>query len=380
MGVRIKEHLIGTKKITFAKLASVIPLIMQDCDNRIVLRYLTEKKTRFLRHALFLIGLLILFANANTNNQFLGNYRTYFSLALWTVFVAMFYINMYVLIPQYFFKGKYEVYIVLLILLVTASLLVVMQIALYIFSIHIPTIERQRTNTMGFVSGLFICVPIILTTTTFKLFKRWLEDNKRISDLKNLALTTELNALKNQIQPHFLFNMLNNVKALIRKDPNMATEVILKLSDFLRYQLYENDDDKTLLKSEINFIFNFLKLEEIRRDNLKTSLSCAGELENRSIFLPPHLFTAFIENAIKHSISLDNKNTFIAIRFTHIDGQLCFECENSTDPNLSKTHHQYGGLGLVNAKRRLDLLYTDNYELSIAKSDLLYHVKLKIPL
>ncbi|ULT24316.1 histidine kinase [Sphingobacterium sp. E70] len=210
-------------------------------------------------------------------------------MALWTVFVAMFYINMYVLIPQYFFKGKYEIYILLLILLVTASLLVVMQIAIYIFSIHIPAIERQRTNTMGFVSGLFICIPIILTTTTFKLFKRWIEDNKRISDLKNLALTTELNALKNQIQPHFLFNMLNNVKALIRKDPSMATEVIIKLSDFLRYQLYENDTDKTLLKSEINFIFNFLKLEEIRRDNLRTSLSCAAELEKQSIFLPPHL-------------------------------------------------------------------------------------------
>ncbi len=93
---------------------------------------------------------------------------------------------------------------------------------------------------MGLIAALFICLPIILTTTTFKLFKRWLEDNKRISELKNLALTTELISLKNQIQPHFLFNMLNNVKALIRKDPIMATEVIIKLSDFLRYQLYEN--------------------------------------------------------------------------------------------------------------------------------------------
>ncbi|PUV25776.1 MULTISPECIES: sensor histidine kinase [Sphingobacterium] len=353
---------------------------MLDCNNRIVLRYLTEKKFRFLRHGLFLIGLLILFANANTNAQFLGNYKTYFSLALWTVFVAMFYINMYVLIPQFFFRGKYEIYTVLLILLVTASLLVVMQIAIYIFSIHIPAIERQRTNTMSFVSGLFICVPIILTTTTFKLFKRWIEDNKRISDLKNLALTTELNALKNQIQPHFLFNMLNNVKALIRKNPSMATEVIIKLSDFLRYQLYENDADKTLLKSEINFIFNFLKLEEIRRDNLKTSLSCAAELEKQSIFLPPHLFTAFIENAIKHSVNIHNENTFIAIHFTQTDGQLCFECENSSDPNFSTTNPKYGGLGLVNAKRRLDLLYGNNYELNISKKDLLYQVKLKIPL
>ncbi|MNI58824.1 Sensor histidine kinase YehU [compost metagenome] len=160
----------------------------------------------------------------------------------------------------------------------------------------------------------------------------------------------------------------------------MATEVIIKLSDFLRYQLYENDTDKTLLKSEINFIFNFLKLEEIRRDNLITSLSCTAELEKQSIFLPPHLFTAFIENAIKHSVSLRDEQTFIAIHFTQTDEQLCFECENSIDPDLSNTRSKYGGLGLVNVKRRLDLLYEGNYELTISKNDLLYQVKLKIPL
>ena len=119
--VHIKQNHFETKKVTFAKSGSINQINMLDCNNRIVLRYLTEKKFRFLRHGLFLIGLLILFANANTNAQFLGNYKTYFSLALWTVFVAMFYINMYVLIPQFFFRGKYEIYTILLILLVTAT-------------------------------------------------------------------------------------------------------------------------------------------------------------------------------------------------------------------------------------------------------------------
>jgi sensor histidine kinase YesM len=115
----------------------------------------------------------------------------------------MFYANMYVLIPKFFFKAKYELYVLALILLVTASLLVVMYIANYIYSIHIPAIKKPESDSMGLIAALFICIPIILTTTTFKLFKRWLEDNKRISELKNLALTTELVSLKNQIQPHF---------------------------------------------------------------------------------------------------------------------------------------------------------------------------------
>ncbi|WP_312333833.1 histidine kinase [Sphingobacterium sp.] len=353
---------------------------MQDFNNSIVLRYFTENKFRPLRHVFFLIGLLLLFANANSSSHFQGSYRFYFSIILWFVFVCMFYVNMYVLIPKFFFKGKYELYILALILLVTASLLVVMYIANYIYAIHIPAIKKPESDSMGLIAALFICIPIILTTTTFKLFKRWLEDNKRISDLKNLALTTELISLKNQIQPHFLFNMLNNVKALIRKDPTMATEVIIKLSDFLRYQLYENNDDKTLLKSEINFISNFLKLEEIRRDNLTTHISCATELEKKGVFLPPHLFTAFVENAIKHSLSAGDGHTFISIRFSELDQQLCFECENSKDANSPFAQSKFSGLGLANAKRRLDLLYRNDYELSVSTTEALYKVKLTIPL
>ncbi len=353
---------------------------MQDFNNSFVLRLFTENKFRVLRHVLFLIGLFLLFANANSNSQFQGDYKFYFSIILWIVFVCMFYVNMYMLIPKLFFKGRYEVYTLGLVLLVIASLLVVKYIADYIYLIHIPTIKKPESNSMGLVAALFIVIPIILTTTTFKLFKRWIEDNKRISDLKNLALTTELISLKSQIQPHFLFNMLNNVKALIRKDPNMATEVIIKLSDFLRYQLYENNDERTLLNSEINFISNFLKLEEIRRDRLTTMIICSPQLEKKSIFLPPHLFTAFVENAIKHSLSVNDEPTLITIRFFEIDHRLCFECENSTDPHISVMQSKYSGLGLANAKRRLDLLYKDDYQLTVTKEKTLYNVKLNIPL
>ncbi|MCW8313934.1 sensor histidine kinase [Sphingobacterium thalpophilum] len=356
---------------------------MQDLScSDVFLKFFTEHKFRTLRHVLFLIGLFLLFANANTKSHFQGEYNLYFTIFLWVVFVCMFYTNMYVLLPRFFFREKYEVYILALILLVASSLALVRGIADYIYIVHTPAIKRPESDSMGMgmVAALFIVIPIILTTTTFKLFKRWIEDNKRISDLKNLALTTELISLKNQIQPHFLFNMLNNVKALIRKDPNMATEVIIKLSDFLRYQLYENNDDRTLLKSEIGFISNFLKLEEIRRDKLSTSIVCMGALQKKSVFLPPHLFTAFVENAIKYSLSANDDPTFIDIRFAEAGGRLYFECENSQDPDQQAAKSKYGGLGLANAKRRLDLLYKDDYQLTVSKSETRYKVKLDIPL
>lgn len=353
---------------------------MQDFNNGIIIRYLTEKKYRVLRHSVFIVGLLFLFSNSNMKTELTNPYKTYLQLSIWVVFVCMFYINMYVLIPHFFFKGRYEIYILLLILLVTASLLIVMQVSNYMHFITKTNLQEDAQQHMNFFNGILVSIPIILTTTTLKLFNRWIIDNKRISELKNLALTTELMSLKSQIQPHFLFNMLNNVKALIRKDPAMATEVIIKLSDFLRYQLYENDNDKTFLLAEINFITNFLKLEEIRRDRLITTIQCEPELVKKNIILPPHIFTAFIENAIKYSLSANEGTSFISISFIASDGQLHFECRNSKDPYLTlNPNKKYSGLGLTNTKRRLELLYQDNFHLDITAEETEYIVKLTIP-
>lgn len=354
---------------------------MQDFKNGIIIRYLTEKKYRVLRHSVFVVGLLLLFFNSDMKTELSDPYKTYLHLSVWIVFVCMFYINMYLLIPRFFFKGRYEIYIILLILLVIGSLLIVMYVSNYMHVITAANLKVDKRQNMNFFNGILVSIPIILTTTTLKLFNRWIKDNKRISELKNLALTTELTSLRNQIQPHFLFNMLNNVKALIRKDPEMATEVIIKLSDFLRYQLYENDNDKTLLTVEINFITNFLKLEEIRRDHLKTTIQCEPELVKKNIFLPPHIFTAFIENAIKYSLSATEATSFIHISFMASDGQLHFECRNSKDPKLAlNPNKKYSGLGLTNTKRRLELLYQDDYQLNITVQETEYSVKLTIPI
>ncbi|MCJ7932348.1 MAG: histidine kinase [Chryseobacterium sp.] len=226
-----------------------------------------------------------------------------------------------------------------------------------------------------------MCIPIILTTTTVKLLQKWINDNKKINELSNLTLNMELNELRNQINPHFLFNMLNNVKALIRTDPEKASVVIVKFSEFLRYQLYESGEEKTLLTSEIDFLSNFLNLEKIRRENF--SFEIHTEADRRTIntcFIPPNLFTTFVENAVKHSIDISGKESYITIEIGIENKELHFKCVNSRNLDYSVLDKKSSGLGLANIKRRLELLYHTTFELRIDSGDEEYTVNLKIPI
>jgi LytS/YehU family sensor histidine kinase len=206
-------------------------------------------------------------------------------------------------------------------------------------------------------------------------------DKERITELKNLTYSMELNELKNQVSPHFLFNMLNNVKALIRTNPEMASMVIMKLSEFLRYQLYENNGEKTLLASEIDFLLNFLNLEKIRKDNLQIIFETPIKqtLQNTT-FIPLGLFTVFVENAIKYSVNTNEEETYIKIDLKVENNMLYFNCINSKSIDIPVFDDKKGGLGLVNIKRRLELLYNNQHKLNITSSANEYIVNLIIPL
>ena len=346
----------------------------QDIQVNGFIKFLVEDRYRVIRHVIFNIGLFLLFYSSNPKlaSDSSQIYKFYMVLLGWSVFIAMFYINMYILVPYFFFRSKYLLYLLLLIILVAVSLSFISYI------IYNNTSLKFREDR-SLYSGIIISTPIILTTTTLKLFQRWIKDKERISELKNLSLSMELDVLKNQINPHFLFNMLNNVKALIRKNPEQATEVLMKLSSFLRYQLYENNDKTTPLTDEINALSNFLNLEELRRENF-TAVINQDIRSFSNIFIPPNLFTTFVENAVKHSVDLADNNTYIIIDFTVQNSKLIFTCRNSVSPDLSLEEDSYGGLGLKNIKRRLELLYQNQYSLDIISTETEYIVNLTIPL
>lgn len=198
-------------------------------------------------------------------------------------------------------------------------------------------------------------------------------DKLLIYELEQSKTSAELEQLKNQINPHFLFNMLNNANVLTKKDPEKASQVLMKLSDLLRYQLYDSARDKVLLTSDIHFLEDFLNLEKVRRDSFDFLISKEGDLSG--VQIPPLLFISFVENAVKHNNDA-TKPSYVHLYFDLRAGRLFFKCINSKP--MLKSIGNTGGLGLTNIKRRLELLYPATHSLIIDEDPEKYCVTLTL--
>lgn len=352
----------------------------RELSNRHLINFLVEKRFRFLRHSVFLIVFFFLLYGGNVFREFPLPIAYYVLISIYFTFITMFYVNMYFLVPFFLFRARYIPYVLFLVLLVYLGLE-------FLGYFHKNYFDFYRINTVdvdhndNYYAILIICASLISVSTTIKLLQRWIIDSERMSELKNMTYNMELNELKNQISPHFLFNMLNNVKALTRTNPEMASTVIMKLSEFLRYQLYESNQEKTLLSSEIDFLSNFLNLERIRKDNLHIDFENNLDKQYKnSLLIPSGLFTVFVENAIKHSVDTTGNPEYIKINISIENKKLHFICVNSKSKYYSVDDAKSSGLGLVNIKRRLELLYNDKYELNINSTDKEYKVNLIIPI
>lgn len=350
----------------------------KELKDNLVIDFLVEKRFRWWRHFAFLSFFFLLLYNARFWHEFQEGYEYYILIFVYISLIIMTYINIYVLVPLFFFKTHYVLYFILLTILGVVGLNSIGFCFNTVFSEY--RINARIDDKRGMYEGVLMCLPIILISTTVRLIQKWTRDNIKLIELSNLTLNMELKELRNQINPHFLFNMLNNVKALIRTDPEKATTVIIKLSEFLRYQLYENNEEKTLLTSEIEFLSNFINLEKIRRENFSVEIKTETDKKIlNTIFIPPNLFTTFVENAIKHSVEINDNQSYVNIYIEIKDQHLHFVCANSRNPNYSLSNEKFGGLGLANIKRRLELLYQERFDLNIDSTDQEYIVKLSIP-
>lgn len=350
--------------------------------NTKIIRLIVDDRYRLLRHVVLLTGMMVVLLFSSEFSEEAGAYRYHRVFFAYGALTFMCYFNMIILVPRFFFKGQYLIYLALLVLLVVACEIPLSYAMDAIFTPEQLAAHRRETRFVrGSYEGTIILVSITLVSTMIKLFQRWMRDSERMAELKNITLTMELSELRNQVSPHFLFNMLNGIKALVRTDPDKANLVIMKLSEFLRYQLYENNDEKILLRSELNFLSNFLDLEKLRRDNLSVNISTKIDPSTLNrIFLPPSLFTIFIENAVKHSVDISGAASYINITFGINEGKLCFSCVNSKDPGYILSDEKNRGLGLANIKRRLELLYGDNYVLEISSTTTTYNTQLTMPI
>ena len=202
--------------------------------------------------------------------------------------------------------------------------------------------------------------------------ENWITNEKKVKQ----NLQSELALLKNQINPHFLFNTLNNIDSLIKSNVDKASETLVKLSDILRYMIYETNIDKTLLSNEIKHIESYIDLQKIQFANKElVSLSKQGNFDNTMI--APMLFIPFVENSFKHC-NKKNIQHAISINFSIDNKTVNFECINMFDKTQKSTKDIASGIGLNIIKRRLEIIYPGKHFLSIDEDNNTFKVTLSI--
>ncbi len=202
------------------------------------------------------------------------------------------------------------------------------------------------------------------------IFKQW----KNIQTLKNEKTIAELSLLKNQINPHFFFNTLNNLYSLIKNDPDTAQEYVLKLSDMMRFTIYKGKEEMVTLQDEVTYLSNFIELQTARYHK-KIKIDFQQNIKNTETLIPPLLLIILLENAFKHGVESLVDNAFIHIELNENDSHIVFSIKNNFDlEESSKTI----GIGLKNLKDRLNLLYPNAYNLTCRKDDNVYLAKLEL--
>lgn len=221
---------------------------------------------------------------------------------------------------------------------------------------------------------------VITFVTAIKITMDWLQEQKRVTALEKIQLETELLFLRTQVSPHFFFNTLNNIYSLALEKSEKTSKLILRLSELMRYLLYETKSKRQSLEKEIICIQNYIDLEQIRYGNLlKTETTISGDIMDKKI--APILLLSFIENAFKHSANETNGSVKIDIDFKIVESFLYFTISNPLPktPNKIESIENSSGIGLRNVKKRLKLDYRpEEYKLNIKTTNKLFVVKLKI--
>ncbi|MEO8404714.1 MAG: histidine kinase [Chitinophagaceae bacterium] len=349
--------------------------------NNPLIRFISDDKYRWIRHALFiLMGLILAFKGDVGMSDPVQSAEV--RKAVWLVdsvtfifILGMLYLIMLVLIPRLLFRSRVFLFFLSIIIIIFLIYIVVYWLDLhYLRPVNPGNMQHIEFSVIHFIQIGAVCAVLLGAVIGLKVFKKWINDIRRMNELHEINLKTELEQLKSQVNPHFLFNTLNNLLVLTKTDQEKATQVLLGLSDLLRYQLYDSTREKIILTKDIAFIQNLLALEKIRKNDFTYTIHTNGNVDGQT--LPPFLFIPFVENAIKHGASTVG-HSYLTLNFNVADNQLHFSSENSKPAIKNAT---IGGIGLGNIKRRLELLYPGNHTLEIIDSADKYIVNLTIPL
>jgi two-component system, LytTR family, sensor kinase len=345
------------------------------------------------------------------NYVFIKNYRIDFDIKyhilIWFLYLLIFYVNYSFLMPRFFFRKKLYVYAGFSILLLIGVYLIRtplerthfekvihdQQPQMHLQPVH-PIPDMPPPEMKGFHKydagpgrpkrapflhfSFYSLILVFLSSITVRFIQKWQDDEKSNAEIEKERISTELSFLKQQVNPHFLFNALNSIYSMTLSTSNTAaSDAILKLSSILRYMLYDTEQKKVNLADEVAVLSDYIDLQKIRlASNVEVNFHQKGDLKNHKI--APLLLLPLIENAFKHGV--DNvQNCYIDIMLTMEEDDLEFLVRNRI---ISKNTEQKedSGIGIRNIRRRLDLLYSGRYFFDIRKDEEVFSVLLQLNL
>ncbi len=294
---------------------------------------------------------------------------------------VLIYFNILFLIPRFLSKKRIILYGLFLILATLLIAPIRTLLNYYIYTGHYQIQQEIIDSHWAIFTAMLV---ITIGSTIGKIVLDWFQKERELRIMENETMQSELRFLRAQINPHFLFNTLNSLYALTLKKSDRAPNIVIKLSEIMRYMLYECNDKKVALQKEIDYIRNYLDLERLRHKNqVRIDLDIKGNVEGQKI--APLLFSPFLENAFKHGLNKHMSEGYIKVRLTVNGNDLTFNIENSKPPGDVEEEKNddtriSGGIGLKNVRRRLELLYPGAHNLTIKETEASYAIYLSISL
>ena len=290
------------------------------------------------------------------------------------IFISIFYLNYYVIVPKTLIAHRKRLLFILACSLLLA-ISIALQIAIHYITSLIAPIKHSHEKEQQLIIGLLMNpLGLIFFSTFIRLSREFAINRKNQKELEKQVLSAELLFLKSQINPHFLFNTLNNIYALTITKSDSAPEAVLKLSNMMRYMLHDSASERVMLAEEVDYLKSFISLQELRIVNPRR-VQVSIQLPSEDFLIAPLLLIPTIENAFKHAdfSGVDNRVITINIRVNNC--KLVLEVENRFKPFEKDTT---SGVGLKNLKRRLDLIYPEKYTLVINEHTNTYYTKLEV--
>ena len=299
--------------------------------------------------------------------------------------IIVFYLNLLVLIPKLLDSTKRNRYFIVVFFIIAVMTILGGTADIYLdryYPFH-PFKELERPGYTSYIARFFMTIMPLVVSALVSKSVQVRKQREESLELKNKMLEAETKALKAQINPHFLFNSLNNIYSLAQIKSDKTPDAILHLSDILRFVTYDSNQDQVDLKDELKHIHSFIQLQYLKDDNI-SNIKIEIDSANGHYKIAPLLLIPFIENCFKHSNHEDKEKGWIKIEIKAENGKIKLTCSNSTS---QKTHHEASqskdktsGVGMENVKKRLALLYPNRHDLNLKDDLVSYKVELQINL